>query len=121
MVIYLAGMQSIPKSLYENARLEGVSGWRQTVFITIPMLRPYVVLVTITSSIAAMKVFEEIYVMTAGGPLNASETLVFFIYDHAFGEFEMGYAASAGVLLLAAALIISCFNLVALAERGKAQ
>ena len=117
MVIYLAGLQAIPRSLYENARLEGVSGWRQTIFITIPLLRPYVVLVAITSSIAAVKVFEEVYVMTAGGPLNTSETLVFFIYDHAFGEFEMGYAAAAGVLLLIAALVISCFNLAALGER----
>lgn len=117
MVIYLAGLQAIPQSLYENARLEGVSGWRQTIFITIPLLRPYVALVSITSSIAAVKVFEEVYVMTAGGPLNASETLVFFIYDHAFGEFEMGYAAAAGVLLLVAALVISCFNLAALGEQ----
>ena len=121
MVIYLAGLQAIPRSLYENARLEGVSGWRQTLFITIPLLRPYVALVAITSSIAAVKVFEEVYVMTGGGPLNASETLVFFIYDHAFGEFEMGYAAAAGVLLLAAALAISCFNLAALGDRTKAR
>lgn len=117
MVIYLAGLQAISPSLYENARLEGVSGWRQTLFITMPLLRPYITLVGITSSIASVKVFEEIYVMTGGGPLNASETLVFFIYDHAFGEFEMGYAAAAGVLVLMAALVISSFNLAALGER----
>lgn len=117
MVIYLAGLQAIPRSLYENARLEGVSGWRQTIFITIPLLKPYVALVAITSSIAAVKVFEEVYVMTGGGPLNASETLVFFIYDRAFGEFEMGYASAAGVLLLVAALAMSCFNLAALGDR----
>lgn len=118
MVIYLSGLQAISPSLYENARLEGVSGWRQTLFITIPLLRPYVALVAITSSIAAVKVFEEVYIMTGGGPLNTSETLVFFIYDHAFGAFEMGYAAAAGVLLLVAALVISCLNLAALSERG---
>lgn len=117
MVIYLAGLQAISPSLYENARLEGVSGWRQTLFITMPLLRPYITLVGITSSIASVKVFEEVYVMTGGGPLNASETLVFFIYDHAFGEFEMGYAAAAGVLVLAAALAISSFNLAALGDR----
>lgn len=120
MVIYLAGLQAISPSLYENARLEGVSGWRQTLFITMPLLRPYITLVGITSSIASVKVFEEVYVMTGGGPLNASETLVFFIYDHAFGEFEMGYAAAAGVLVLAAALVISSLNLAALGEqRGR--
>jgi putative chitobiose transport system permease protein len=121
MVVYLAGLQSIPPSLYENARLEGVSGWRQTLFITIPLLRPYVVLVAVTSSIAAIKVFEEVYVMTGGGPLNASETLVFFIYEHAFGEFEMGYAAAAGVLLLFFALIISCVNLATIGRREASQ
>lgn len=119
MVIYLAGLQAIPRALYENARLEGVSGWRQTLFITIPLLRPYIALVAITSSIAAVKVFEEVYVMTGGGPLNASETLVYFIYDHAFGNFEMGYAAAAGVLLLVVALLVSSFNLSALSERKR--
>jgi putative chitobiose transport system permease protein len=120
MVIYLAGLQAISPSIYENARLEGVSGWRQTIFITIPLLRPYVALVAITSSISAIKVFEEVYVMTGGGPLNASETLVFFIYERAFGNFEIGYAAAAGVVLLGAALIVSIFNLATLGDRSVA-
>lgn len=120
MVIYLAGLQAIPPALYESARLEGVSGWQQTIFITIPLLGRYVVLVAITSSLAAIKVFEEVYVMTGGGPLNSSETLVYFVYDRAFGGFEIGYAAAAGVLLLGAALIVSILNLAALTAREKA-
>ncbi|MEX2962608.1 carbohydrate ABC transporter permease [Microbulbifer sp. TYP-18] len=111
MVIYLAGLQSIPKHLYEAAEVEGVSSWRQTLFITIPMLKPSIAVVAVMSSIAAMKVFEEVYVMTQGGPLDATKTLVYFIYQTAFEEFEMGYASAAGVVLFLLTLILSMINL----------
>lgn len=111
MVIYLAGLQSIPKHLYEAAEVEGVSKWRQTLFITIPLLKPSIAVVAVMSSIAAMKVFEEVYVMTQGGPLDATKTLVYFIYQSAFEEFEMGYAAAAGVVLFLLTLILSLLNL----------
>ncbi|MFM7461355.1 MAG: carbohydrate ABC transporter permease, partial [Burkholderiales bacterium] len=74
MVIYLAGLQSIPRHLYEVAEVEGVSAWQQMIHITIPLLRPSIVVVTVMSSIAAMKVFEEVYVMTQGGPMDSTKT-----------------------------------------------
>ena len=111
MVIYLAGLQSIPRHLYEAAEVEGVSKWRQTLFITIPLLKPSIAVVAVMSSIAAMKVFEEVYVMTQGGPLDATKTLVYFIYQSAFEEFEMGYAAAAGVVLFLLTLVLSLVNL----------
>lgn len=111
MVIYLAGLQSIPRHLYEAAEVEGVSKWRQTLFITIPLLKPSIAVVAVMSSIAAMKVFEEVYVMTQGGPLDATKTLVYFIYQSAFEEFEMGYAAAAGVVLFLLTLALSLINL----------
>jgi putative chitobiose transport system permease protein len=111
MVIYLAGLQAIPRHLYEVAEVEGVSKWQQTLHITIPLLRPSVAVVTVMSSISAMKVFEEIYVMTQGGPLDSSKTLVFYIYQSAFEEFEMGYAAAVGVVLFAITLLFSLINL----------
>lgn len=111
MVIYLAGLQSIPRHLYEAAEVEGVSKWRQTLFITIPLLKPSIAVVAVMSSIAAMKVFEEVYVMTQGGPLDATKTLVYFIYQSAFEEFEMGYAAAAGVVLFLLTLMLSLVNL----------
>ena len=111
MVIYLAGLQSISKSLYETADLQGVSKFRQTIFITIPMLRPYIVLVAVISSIAAMKVFEEVFIMTKGGPLSQTETLVFFVYQNAFVEFDMGYASAAGIALFAVTFVLSLVNL----------
>ena len=75
MVIYLAGLQAIPRHLYEVAEVEGVSCWQQFIHITLPLLRPSMAIVAVMSSIAAMKVFEEIYVMTQGGPMDASKTL----------------------------------------------
>lgn len=114
MVIYLAGLQSIPRSLYEAADVEGISKWKQTLYITIPLLKPSVAIVAVMSSIAAMKVFEEVYVMTQGGPLDATKTLVYFIYQSAFEEFEMGYASAAGVVLFLLTLCLSLINLFVL-------
>jgi putative chitobiose transport system permease protein len=111
MVIYLAGLQAIPKHLYEVAEVEGVSKWQQLVHITIPLLRPSIAVVTVMSSIAAMKVFEEVYIMTQGGPLDATKTLVYTIYETAFAEFEMGYAAATGVVLFVITLVLSLINL----------
>jgi putative chitobiose transport system permease protein len=117
MVIYLAGLQAIPKHLYEVAEVEGVSKWQQLLHITIPLLRPSIAVVTVMSSIAAMKVFEEVYIMTQGGPLDATKTLVYTIYETAFTEFEMGYAAAIGVVLFVITLIFSLINLRLLKAR----
>lgn len=118
MVIYLAGLQSIPRHLYEVAEVEGVSAWQQIWHITIPLLRPSVAVVTVMSSISAMKVFEEVYIMTQGGPLDSSKTLVFYIYQSAFEDFEMGYASAVGVVLFAITLVFSLINLRLLGRKG---
>ncbi|WLD93070.1 carbohydrate ABC transporter permease [Alkalihalobacillus sp. AL-G] len=117
MVIYLAGLQSIPYNLYEAAKIDGANWWQQTTRITIPMLMPSIVIVSVMSSIAAMKVFEEIYIMTGGGPLNSSKTLVFFIYEEAFDKLNMGYASAAGVVLFILTLIVSIINITLTRKR----
>jgi putative chitobiose transport system permease protein len=117
MVIYLAGLQAIPRHLYEVADVEGVSRWQQTLHITLPLLRPQMALVAVLSSIAAMKVFEEVYVMTQGGPLDSTKTLVFHLYEAAFVDFEMGYAAAVGVVLFVITLALSLLNLRLLRSR----
>ncbi|MBM7661762.1 putative chitobiose transport system permease protein [Bacillus mesophilus] len=111
MVIYLAGLQSIPSDLYEAADIDGASKLQQIFHITIPLLMPSIMIVSIMSSISAMKVFEEIFVMTGGGPLNSSKTLVFYIYEEAFGNLQMGYASAAGVILFLITLILSIINI----------
>ena len=119
MVIYLAGLQAIPRHLYEVAEIEGVSRWQQTLHITIPLLKPQVALVAVMASIGAMKVFEEVYVMTQGGPLDSTKTLVFHLYESAFVDFEMGYAAAVGVVLFVITLALSLVNLWLLRSRGQ--
>ncbi|RVU46034.1 carbohydrate ABC transporter permease [Rubrivivax rivuli] len=117
MVIYLAGLQAIPRHLYEVAEVEGVSAWQQTLHITIPLLRPSIAVVAVMSSIGAMKVFEEVYVMTRGGPMDATKTLVFLLYESAFVEFEMGYASAIGVVLFALTGVFSLINLRLLRQK----
>jgi putative chitobiose transport system permease protein len=118
MVIYLAGLQAIPRQLYEVAELEGVGWWRQTLHITLPLLRPQVAVVAVMSSIGAMKVFEEVYVMTQGGPLDSTKTLVFYLYELAFVDFEMGYAAAVGMVLFLVTLALSLLHLRLLRSPG---
>ncbi len=117
MVIYLAGLQAIPRHLYEVAEVEGVSRWQQTLHITLPLLKPQMAVVAVMSSIGAMKVFEEVYVLTQGGPLDSSKTLVFYLYETAFVDFEMGYASAIGVVLFVITLLLSLVNLRLLRSR----
>ena len=107
MVIFLAGLQGISKDLYEAAELDGSEGWRKHRDITLPLLRPYVTLVAVISAIAATKVFEEVYLMTQGGPADATKTLVYYVYDQAFAELEISYACTIGLALFVIVLLLS--------------
>jgi len=111
MVIYLAGLQGIPVDLYEAAAIDGSDGWQKHWDITIPLMRPYLSLVAVISSISAMKVFEEIYIMTQGGPLNNSKTVVYYVYEKAFQDLEINYASAIGLVLFLFILILSIINL----------
>ncbi len=112
MVIYLAGLQSIPAELYEAASLEGSEGWRKHWDITFPLMRPYIVLVGVISAISATKVFEEVYIMTQGGPRNSSKTIVYYLYEQAFQNLEIGYACTIGLVLFLIVLGLSILRLV---------
>lgn len=111
MVIYLAGLQGISGELYEAAALDGSDGWQQHWDITLPLMRPYILLVSIISAISATKVFEEVYVMTQGGPLNSSKTIVYYIYENAFQRLEINYACTMGLVLFLFILSLSLLNL----------
>lgn len=118
-IIYLAGLQSIPSELVDAARVDGASNWQITRHITIPLVRPYIIVVMVISTIGAMKVFDEIYIMTGGGPALSTMVLNFFIYQEGFTFFHMGYAAAAGIVLLFIILVISMLNIKVL-EQGTA-
>jgi putative chitobiose transport system permease protein len=111
MVIYLAGLQGIPQELYEAAAIDGSDGIKKHWDITVPLMRPYLFLVAVISAISATKVFEEVYVMTRGGPNHNSETLVFYLYSKAFGELEMSYACTIGLVMFLIILGLSAIRL----------
>jgi putative chitobiose transport system permease protein len=111
MVIYLAGLQTIPPEIYECSAIDGATPWQQTTRLTIPLMLPSIAFVAIVSSISALKVFTEIYVMTRGGPLDASTTVVYYLYQQAFENLEMGYANAIGMVLFIIILVFSIINL----------
>jgi len=118
MVIFLAGLQGIPKELYEAAELDGSEGWRQHLDITLPLMRPYVTLVAVVSSIAATKVFEEVFLMTQGGPADATRTIVYYVYDQAFSELEISYACTLGLALFFMVMLLTLVRLVLAGDRS---
>lgn len=118
MVIYLAGLQSIPRELYEAARIDGASNWRQFHRVTWPLLANETMLVTILCAIATLQAFDQIYVMTAGGPFFRTETLVMLVYRLGFTEFRFGYAAAISWVLVALILVLSLVHLVYFRRRS---
>lgn len=106
MVVFLAGLQAIPPSRYEAAELDGADAWQQFWHITLPGLRPTLVFATITTAIFTLRSFEQVYVITGGGPLNSTNLLVYYIYQEAFAQFDFGYAAAAATVLLGVALLL---------------
>lgn len=106
LVVFLAGLQTIPPSRYEAAALDGANGWQQFWYITLPGLRPTLVFTMVTTLIFTLRSFEQPYVITGGGPLNSTNLLVFYIYNQAFAQFDFGYAAAATTVLLGMTLVL---------------
>ncbi|MCA9798446.1 MAG: sugar ABC transporter permease [Cyanobacteria bacterium HKST-UBA06] len=111
MLMYLASLQSIPGTLYEAAEMDGASPVATHWHVTVPFLRPTMALVAIISTIGGLKVFTEIYVMTRGGPVGATETLVYYIYDQAFANLNLGTACAAGFLLMVVIFALSLIHI----------
>jgi putative chitobiose transport system permease protein len=119
MVIYLAGLQSISPELYEAAAIDGSDSWQKHLDITLPLMRPYLFLVGVISAISATKVFEEIFIMTQGGPGNSSKTVVYYLYERAFQDLDISYACTIGLVLFLGILGLSIINLKLTAESNK--
>lgn len=120
MMIYLAALMSVPKELYEACDIDGAGFLRKHLTVTVPHIMPTIALVTTISSISAMKIFAEIYVMTKGGPLNSTKTIVYYIYEKAFENLDLGYASAMSVVLLAVVMVFSLINICCF-ERNKYQ
>jgi len=111
IVLFLAGLQSIPPSLYEAASIDGANGPQQVWYLTVPLLRPTALFVSVVSMAGAFQVFVQIFIMTKGGPAFASSVLAHYLYINAFQRFEMGYAAAIANVIFLLVLIITILQL----------
>ncbi|MGG1552929.1 carbohydrate ABC transporter permease [Paenibacillus ferrarius] len=107
MIIFMAGLQSIPKDLYEAADIDGASKWTQFLRITVPMLSPTTFFLLVTGIIGTFKVFDVIMVLTGGGPANSTSVVVTRLYDAAFINLQSGYASAMAIVLLILILLIT--------------
>jgi len=107
MIIFLAGLQDIPAAYYEAAMIDGASSWRMFRDVTVPLLRPVIIFVVLIAAFRAFQVFDQVYVMTSGGPFYATYTVMYYIYQLGFRYFRFGYGAAASVLLFAMILVFT--------------
>lgn len=111
MLLVLAGLQAQPKDVLEAAQIDGAGWWKTFAFVTLPQLRRYIELGVLLGAIYVVNTFDQIYLMTAGGPGTASANLPFYIYQRAFLGFDIGQSAAMGVVTVIATIVIATFAL----------
>jgi multiple sugar transport system permease protein len=116
MVVFLAGLQTVPREVLEAAESDGASGWARFRHITLPMLRPTLLFGAVITSIGYLQFFEEAFVMTKGGPLDSTRSVTYFTYDQ-FGFGNYGYAAAASYLLFLAIVLLTLLQFRLLREK----
>lgn len=116
MVLFAAALQAIPASFYEASSIEGATGWQKFRFITLPQLKPILVLVCITAVIRSFQIFAIVLAITQGGPVNSTRTIVYHIYEQGIQYDEMGYASAAAVILL---IIVGTMTYIQLRAGGR--
>ncbi|WP_395243916.1 carbohydrate ABC transporter permease [Agromyces sp. MMS24-K17] len=119
LVIFIAGLQEIPASLYEAARVDGATAWQRFRHITLPMLGNTLAFVMIVALIAALQAFDQIYVMTGGGPYGTTQTVVMEIYTSGFKKLELGFASALSYVLLLITLVLSLVQFRFFSRREK--
>ncbi|MGQ9555661.1 MAG: carbohydrate ABC transporter permease [Anaerolineae bacterium] len=107
MVLWLAGLQSVPEEMYEAARIDGAGRWQLFRYVTFPMLKPTTIFIVMIGTIGAFQMFGPPYMLTGGGPVRATTTMVYYIWQQAFGRYRMGYASCISILLFVLILIAS--------------
>ena len=116
MIIFLAALQDIPSELHEAAAIDGARGWETFLYIVVPLLRPVILFVVVTYSIGIFRNFGLIFLLTQGGPQNTTNTLVWEVYQNAFGYLRFGRAAALAMILLATIFLITIINFRLLRE-----
>jgi multiple sugar transport system permease protein len=107
MIMFLAGLQTIPENLYEAAEVDGASPIQRFFNITLPMLSNTTFMIAILLVIEAFNMFESIFVMTDGGPLGSTSTIMYYIYEQAFSNYDMGYASALAWIFFALIMIVT--------------
>ncbi len=116
-IIYLAGLQNIPAKLYDAAKVDGATGWQSFRRITLPQLSPTTFFIAVTTIIFSIQAFDIIAVMTEGGPVNATTTLIWYLYQQGFVAFRAGLAAAAGMILFILMLVITLIQVFIVQRR----
>ena len=115
MILFLAGLQTIPDTMYEAAEIDGAGFWKKFFHITLPLLRPIIIFVTMMSFVFSFQVFEQVYIMTGGqggigGVLNSGLTIVAYLYDKGFQKFQMGYASAIAYIIFLWIFVLTMLN-----------
>jgi len=118
VLLFLAGIKSIPIEINEAAKLDGAGFWRRLYSVTLPQITPILLFILVINTIRSFQVFIEIYVMTKGGPLGSTSTVVYFVFEQGLQKFNMGYASAAAYLLFVIILGFSLLQMKLLARRG---
>lgn len=111
MLLFLAGLQGIPDNYYEAAEIDGANGWTKFYHVTLPLLSPTTFFVVVMSIINSFQVFDQVYIMTQGGPARSTSVLVHYLYQNAFQYFKMGYASAIAYILFFLVFIITVIQL----------
>lgn len=111
MIIFLAGLQSIPEELYEAARIDGASSWQQLRYVTLPSLAPVVLLVSVLTMAGYFQLFAEPYVMTQGGPLQSTVSVLYFMYEEGFKWWNLGFASAIAFVLFVLMFAVTMLQL----------
>jgi ABC-type sugar transport system permease subunit len=111
MIVLLASMQQIPPDLYEAAALDGAGPWQRFRHVTLPALRPALLFTTLIATVTGLQLFDLVFAMTGGGPIFHTESVVMYLYQKGFVEFQMGYASAVAWVLFVVILAISALQL----------
>jgi multiple sugar transport system permease protein len=110
MVVYLAGLQAIPEQYYEAAKVDGAGALHRLRHITVPLVAPSSFFLLVIGVIGAFQVFTEVYIMTSGGPLQSTSTIVYYLWDMGFKQFQMGYATAIAYALFGIIFLFTCIQ-----------
>jgi len=119
-VLYLAGLQEIPQEIYEAASLDGAGAWTRLRYITIPLLQRTTTLIVVLQILASLKVFDQIYLLTTGGPNGSTRSIIEYIYEQGFQSFRLGYASAMSYVFFVVIVIVSAVQFI-LFSRGRGQ